>query len=284
MFVHNFCEKSLEFFCAVLYNEPVYICLEVNVLGKIISFSNQKGGVGKTTSAVNVAASLGILGYKVLLIDLDPQGNATSGVGIAKKNLKFSIHDVLIGRVGAEMAILKTEFENLDVIPANIALAGAEYNLYQESGSESTMKDALAPIKDKYDYIIIDCPPSLSMLTVNSMVASDGVIIPMQCEFYALEGLSQLTVTINRIKANYNSKLNITGILITMYNSRLLLSLQVINELNKHYSDKLFSTNISRGVRVSEAPGFGMPVYYHDKRSKGAKEYLAVAKELASRI
>ena len=253
-------------------------------MGKIISFSNQKGGVGKTTSAVNVAASLGILGYKTLLIDLDPQGNATSGVGIAKRNLKFSIHDVLIGRVAAEMAILKTEFENLDVIPANIALAGAEYNLYQESGSESAMKDALAPIKDKYDYIIIDCPPSLSMLTVNSMVASDGVIIPMQCEFYALEGLSQLTVTINRIKANYNSKLNITGILITMYNSRLLLSLQVINELNKHYSDKLFGTQISRGVRVSEAPGFGMPVYYHDKRSKGAKEYLAVAKELASRI
>lgn len=253
-------------------------------MGKIISFSNQKGGVGKTTSAVNVAASLGILGHKVLLIDLDPQGNATSGVGIAKKNLKFSIHDVLVGKISAEAAVIKTEFENLDVIPANIALAGAEYNLYQEEGSEGVMKNALEPIKDKYDYIIIDCPPSLSMLTVNSMVASDGVIIPMQCEFYALEGLSQLTVTINRIKANYNNKLNITGILITMYNSRLLLSLQVINELNKHYSDKLFDTHISRGVRVSEAPGFGMPVYYHDKRSKGAKEYLAVAKELASRI
>ena len=253
-------------------------------MGKIISFSNQKGGVGKTTSAVNVAASLGVLGHKVLLIDLDPQGNATSGVGIAKKNLKYSIHDVLVGATSAADATLHTEFENLDIIPANIALAGAEYNLYQENGSECVMKNALEPIKDNYDYIIIDCPPSLSMLTVNSMVASDGVIIPMQCEFYALEGLSQLTVTINRIKANYNSKLNITGILITMYNSRLLLSLQVVNELNKHYSDKLFGTHISRGVRVSEAPGFGMPVYYHDKRSKGAKEYLAVAKELASRI
>ena len=146
------------------------------------------------------------------------------------------------------------------------------------------MKNALAPIKDNYDYIIIDCPPSLSMLTVNAMVASDGVIIPMQCEFYALEGLSQLTVTINRIKANFNSNLNITGILITMYNSRLLLSLQVINELKKHYSDKLFNTQISRGVKVSEAPGFGMPVYYHDKKCKGASEYLAIAKELASRI
>ena len=253
-------------------------------MGKIISFSNQKGGVGKTTSAVNVAASLGILGHKVLLVDLDPQGNATSGVGISKKSLKYSINDVLVGTVSARDAIIQTEFDNLSIIPTNIALAGAEYNLYEGNGGESVMKDALAPIKNDYDYIIIDCPPSLSLLTVNAMVASDGIIIPMQCEFYALEGLSQLTVTINRIKANFNNSLNITGILITMYNSRLLLSLQVMNELKKHYSDKLFSTQISRGVRVSEAPGFGMPVYYHDKRSKGANEYLEVARELASRI
>lgn len=253
-------------------------------MGKIISFSNQKGGVGKTTSAVNIAASLGILGNKVLLIDLDPQGNATSGVGVAKKTLKYSVNDVLIDGVAAKEAIIETPYENLSILPANISLASAEYNLYQENGAQDIMKKALAPIKDDYDYIIIDCPPSLSMLTVNAMVASDGVIIPMQCEFYALEGLSQLTVTINRIKSTYNSALNITGILITMYNSRLLLSLQVIKELNKHYSDKLFTTHVSRGVRVSEAPGFGMPVYYHDKRSKGAKEYLAIAKELATRI
>lgn len=253
-------------------------------MGKIISFSNQKGGVGKTTSAVNVAASLGVLGQKVLLIDLDPQGNATSGVGISKRGLKNTINDVLVGDITAEEAIIETKFRNLSVLPANIALAGAEYNLYQIEGAEGIMKEALAPVKDKYDYIIIDCPPSLSMLTVNAMVASDGVVIPMQCEFYALEGLSQLTVTINRIKANYNNSLNITGILITMYNSRLLLSLQVINELNKHYADKLFTTHISRGVKVSEAPGFGIPVYYHDKRSKGTKEYLAVAQELISRI
>ena len=253
-------------------------------LAKVISFSNQKGGVGKTTSAVNVAASLGILGHKALLIDLDPQGNATSGVGISKKNLKYSINDVLTGLCTAADAILDTQYDNLKIIPANIALAGAEYNLYSEGSSESVMKNALEPIKQDFDYIIIDCPPSLSMLTVNAMVASDGVIIPMQCEFYALEGLSQLTVTINRIKANYNNSLNITGILITMYNSRLLLSLQVINELKKHYSDKLFSTNISRGVKVSEAPGFGMPVYYHDKKCKGAVEYLAIAKELTTRI
>ena len=253
-------------------------------MGKTISFSNQKGGVGKTTSAVNVAASLGVLGHKVLLIDLDPQGNATSGVGITKKGLKSTINDILLGEATAREAIIETPYKNLSIIPANISLAAAEYNLYQESGAESIMKDALVEIKDEYDYIIIDCPPSLSMLTVNAMVASDGVVIPMQCEFYALEGLSQLTVTINRIKANYNSNLNISGILITMYNSRLLLSLQVINELNKHYSDKLFTSKISRGVKVSEAPGFGMPVYYHDKRSKGANEYLSVAKELASRI
>ncbi len=253
-------------------------------MGKIISFSNQKGGVGKTTSAVNVAASLGVLGHKVLLIDLDPQGNATSGVGISKKALKRSIHDVLVGECDAKEAIIETAYNNLSIIPAHISLAGAEYNLYQGNGAERVMKNALEPIKEEYDYIIIDCPPSLSMLTVNAMVASDGIIIPMQCEFYALEGLSQLTVTINRIKANFNSSLNITGILITMYNPRLLLSLQVMNEMKKHYSDKLFSTQISRGVRVSEAPGFGMPVYYHDKRSKGANEYLDVAKELSRRI
>ncbi len=253
-------------------------------MGKIISFSNQKGGVGKTKSAVNVAASLGVLGHKVLLIDLDPQGNATSGVGISKKALKRSIHDVLVGECDAKEAIIETAYNNLSIIPAHISLAGAEYNLYQGNGAERVMKNALEPIKEEYDYIIIDCPPSLSMLTVNAMVASDGIIIPMQCEFYALEGLSQLTVTINRIKANFNSSLNITGILITMYNPRLLLSLQVMNEMKKHYSDKLFSTQISRGVRVSEAPGFGMPVYYHDKRSKGANEYLDVAKELSRRI
>ena len=253
-------------------------------MGKIISFCNQKGGVGQTTSAVNVAASLGILGHKVLLIDLDPQGNATSGVGISKKGLKASINDVILGDVPAKEAIRTTEFQNLDIIPANIALAGAEYNLYEDGGSEHIIKDALEPIKDNYDYIIVDCPPSLSMLTVNSMVASDGVVIPMQCEFYALEGLSQLTVTINKIKQNFNPKLHITGLLITMYNGRLLLSMQVVNELKKHYSDRIFETKITRGVKVSEAPGFGLPVYYHDKKSKGATEYLAVAKELATRI
>ncbi len=258
--------------------------MENDKLGKIISFSNQKGGVGKTTSAVNIAASLGVLGYKVLLVDLDPQGNATSGVGISKKSLKTSINDVLTGGASAKDAIVETEFNNLHIIPAHISLAGAEYNLYQGNGAERVMKNALDFIKDEYDYIIIDCPPSLSMLTINAMVASDGIIIPMKCEFYSLEGLAQLTVTINRIKANFNPSLNITGILITMYTSRLLLSAQVMEEMKRHYGDKLFNTQISRGVRVSEAPGFGMPIYYHDKRCKGSLEYLEVAKELASRI
>ncbi len=258
--------------------------MEKTNLGKIISFSNQKGGVGKTTSAVNIAASLGVLGYKVLLVDLDPQGNATSGVGISKKSLKTSINNVLVGESTAKEAIIETEFDNLSIIPAHISLAGAEYNLYQGNGAERVMKNALDEIKDDFDYIVIDCPPSLSMLTINAMVASDGIIIPMKCEFYSLEGLAQLTVTINRIKANFNNSLNITGILITMYSSRLLLSAQVMDEMNKHYGDKLFKTQISRGVRISEAPGFGKPIYYHDKRCKGALEYLEVAKELANRI
>ena len=253
-------------------------------MGKIISFCNQKGGVGKTTSAVNIAASLGILGHKVLMIDLDPQGNATSGAGVPKKSLKLTINDVLTGNVPMQDAIMETEYDNLDLVPTNIALAGAEFELFQHENSEYRMKEALAPIKDNYDYIIIDCPPSLGMLTVNAMAASDGIVIPMQCEFYALEGLSQLMITVGRIKSHYNNNLSVTGILITMYNGRLLLSQQVMNELRRHYADKLLDPPISRSVKVSEAPGFGMPVYYHDKRNKGSVEYLACAKDLASRI
>ena len=253
-------------------------------MGKIIAFANQKGGVGKTTSTVNVAASLGILGRRVLVVDLDPQGNTTSGVGISKKTLRRTMHDVLSNGTDVSEVILKTEFENLWILPANIALAGSEFDLYEAEESEFQIKKALEPLKNDFDYIIIDCPPSLGMLTVNAMTAADGVVIPMQCEFYALEGLSQLMITVSRIKQHYNPSLNITGILVTMHNSRLLLSIQVINELKKHYADKLFETTISRGVKLSEAPGFGMPVYYHDKRSKGAEEYMSVAKELLQRI
>ena len=253
-------------------------------MGKIIAFANQKGGVGKTTSAVNVAASLGVLGRRVLIVDLDPQGNTTSGVGISKKTLRKTMHHVLSDGTPASEVILQTEFENIWILPANISLAGSEFDLFEAEESEFQIKKALEPLKDEYDYIIIDCPPSLGMLTVNAMTAADGVVIPMQCEFYALEGLSQLMITVSRIKQHYNSALNITGILVTMYNSRLLLSVQVISELRKHYADKLFEQCISRNVKLSEAPGFGVPVYYHDKKSKGAEEYLAVAKELTLRI
>ena len=253
-------------------------------MGKIISFANQKGGVGKTTSAVNIAASLGILGYKVLLIDLDPQGNATSGVGIIKKNLKTTVFDMLTTDADANSVTIRTQYDNLSVIPTNTTLARAEFELGNVEDGEYVMKKKLNEVRDQYDYIIIDCPPSLGMLTVNAMTASDGVVIPMQCEFYALEGLSQLMFTISRIKTHYNPELAVTGILITMHNNRLLLSMQVIRELRRHYADKLFETTISRNVKLSEAPSFGAPVYYHEKRSKGATEYMNVAKELAERI
>ena len=256
-------------------------------MAKVISFANQKGGVGKTTSAVNIAASLGVLGHKVLIIDLDPQGNTTSGLGIAKKQLKITTKDVLTGEASAKDALIETEFNNLWLIPTNISLASAEYELYDLCENDELpyrMREVLKPIRNDFDYIIVDCPPSLGMLTINSFTASDGIIVPMQCEFYALEGLSQLMVTIKGIKQRYNPNLTVAGILITMYNSRLLLSMQVISELRKHYEDKLFSTNISRNVKLTEAPGFGKPVYYYDKNAKGAKEYLDVAKQLTERI
>lgn len=259
-------------------------------MAKIIAFANQKGGVGKTTSAVNIAASLGVLGEKVLLLDLDPQGNSTSGVGVAKKNLKLTVKDLLLADEGADISdlvhrtVIRTEFKNLSLIPATISLAGAEFDLFQAENSEYCLKRALDTVADEFDYIIIDCPPSLGMLTINALAAGDGVVIPMQCEFYALEGLSQLIITISRIKQKYNKSLTVTGILLTMYNGRLLLSAQVVAELKKHYYDKLFATAISRGVRLSEAPSFGMPVYYHDPYAKGANEYMDVARELMERI
>ena len=253
-------------------------------MGKIIAFANQKGGVGKTTSAVNIAASVGILGKSVLLIDLDPQGNTTSGVGINKKNLKSTSYELLIDEIDAAQAIVETEFKNLSVIPSNISLAGAEFDLYQLDNREYRLKKQLEAVKDNYDYIFIDCPPSLGMITVNALAAADAVIIPMQCEYYALEGLSQLMITIRKIKQLYNPELEICGILITMFNGRLILTMQVISELKKYYSDKLFKTPVSRNVKLSEAPSFGKPVYYHDKSSMGANEYLEVAKELLERI
>lgn len=254
-------------------------------MSKVISFANQKGGVGKTTSAVNIAASLGVLGYRVLLIDLDPQGNATSGVGIMKKNLNLITLDLFTkAEVGVSDVAIETKFDNLSIIPTHTNLARAEADLADVKDCEYILKKKLSEVENDYDYVIIDCAPSLGLLTVNALTASDGIIIPMQCEFFALEGLSQLMRSISIIKQNYNNALSVTGILITMYNNRLMLSEQVISELRKHYGDKLFETTITRGVRVSEAPGFGKPVYYHSKRCKGAHEYMNVAKELAERI
>ncbi len=250
---------------------------------KIITFANQKGGVGKSTSVVNIAASLGILGQSVLVIDVDPQGNTTSGFGINKKNTRNTVYDVLIGRADAASAVVKTQFENISVIPANISLAGAEFELVMADNRESRLGTALSPILGDYDYILIDCPPSLGILTINALVAADGLVIPMQCEYYSLEGLSQLMMSVKQIKKRFNPKLSLTGILVTMYNGRLNLSSQVMEELKKYYAGKIFSTAIVRNVKLSEAPSFGMPVYYYDKFSKGASLYHEVAKELLER-
>ena len=251
---------------------------------KVVSFSNQKGGVGKTTSCVNIAAQIAKKGKNVLLIDMDPQGNATSGLGIAKSKIKTTTYDVIIGRAEAKDAIIKTKFKNLSIIPATIDLAGAELELYDMEQDENFTKIALDSIKDNYDYIFIDCPPSLGMLTVKALSISDGVVIPMQCEFYSLEGMSQLFNTIKKIKQLYNPDLQVVGILLTMYNGRLTLTNQVVAELRKYYAEKLFKVPISRTVRISEAPGYGEPICYHDPYGKGSLEYAAVAKELMLRI
>ena len=253
-------------------------------MGKVVSFSNQKGGVGKTTSCVNISAQIANKGKKVLMIDMDPQGNATSGLGIQKSKIKKTIYDVIIGKADVKEAIIKSKFKNLWVIPANIELAGAEIELHDLEEAENFTALALNSIKDDYDYIFIDCPPSLGMLTVKALSASDGVVIPMQCEFYSLEGLSQLLNTVKRIRQLYNPTLQIVGILLTMYNGRLTLTSQVVAELKKYYSDKLFRVPISRTVRISEAPGYGEPICYHDPYGKGSLEYAAVSKELMMRI
>ena len=253
-------------------------------MAQIIAFTNQKGGVGKTTSAINIAAALGIMGKKTLLIDSDPQGNASSGVGVHKAKLSATTYDVLIGRCNASAAIQHTEFKNLDVMPSTMDLAGAEFELADIEKREARLKTALVEIKDDYDIIIIDCPPSLGMLTVNALTAANGAVIPMQCEYFSLEGLSQMMMTIKQIKKLYNPDLSLTGILITMYNGRLNLSLQVIDEIKKYYAGKLFKTTISRNVRLSEAPSYGEPIQYYDKHAKGAEAYNKIAKELLERI
>ena len=249
---------------------------------KTLVFANQKGGVGKTTSAVSVAAALGIAGKRTLLIDFDPQGNASSGVGVRKAQV--TSYDIIIGRRTAGDAVVKTKFKNLDVIPSTMALAAAEFELADLENRESKLKTAIEPIGSNYDYAVIDCPPSLGLLTVNALVAGDGVVIPMQCEYFSLEGLSQIMSTVKQVKKLYNPSISLTGILITMYNGRLNLSVSVLDELKKYYADKLFKTPIQRNVRICEAPSYGMPIQYYDKYSRGSLQYADVAAEILERI
>ncbi len=256
----------------------------VKFLAKIIAFANQKGGVGKTTSAINVAAALGIAGKRTLLIDLDPQGNATSGVGVRKSAVKQTVYDLLVGRCQANDIIIKTNFENLSLMPSGIDLAAAEIELAEIENRQYRLKDPLQKVVSDYDYVIIDCPPSLGMMTINALAAANGIVIPMQCEYYSLEGLAQILMTVKQVKKHYNPTLQLTGILITMYNGRLNLSIQVLEELKKHYADKLFATPVTRGVRLSEAPSYGEPIQYYDKYAKGAEDYNKIAAEIMERI
>ena len=250
----------------------------------IIAFANQKGGVGKTTSAVNIAAAIASFGHKVLLCDLDPQGNSTSGVGVNKKTVRYSSYEALLGQCSPDAAVVKTKWENLSVMPSTINLVGAEIELLDVEERERRFQKTVAGLTGEFDYVIVDCPPSLGMLTINALTAADGVVIPMQCEYYALEGLTQLMITIKKIKQAYNKSLYIMGILITMYNGRLNLTTQVTAELKKYYADKLFNTVVTRNVRLTEAPSYGTPAYHYDRNSKGSQAYFEVSKEILSRL
>ena len=247
-------------------------------MGKVVSIANQKGGVGKTTTAVNLSTILAKKGNKVLMIDADPQGNATSGLGI-NKDVNFSVYDVIVNDVEIENTVQQTIVKNLDVCPSNINLAGAEVELVSMISREHRLKEKIDSQKDKYDYIIIDCPPSLGLITLNAFTASDSVLIPVQCEYYALEGLGQLINTINLVKKHLNKELIVEGALLTMFDIRTNLSNQVVKEVNKYFGDKVYKTVIPRNVKLSEAPSYGMPISVYDPKSKGAKSYEKFVRE-----
>lgn len=250
-------------------------------MGKILAVVNQKGGVGKTTSTVNLASALGLSGKKVLLVDLDPQGNATSGLGQRKQGV--SVYDLLIGEASSENAVIHTTFQNLDLIPSAIQLAGAEVELIELPRRENRLKAALATLRPQYDFVLIDCPPSLGLLTLNALCAADALVVPIQCEYYALEGLAQLMDTVRRVRRMYNPSLDIEGVLLTMYDGRLNLTQQVIAEVKKYFPKKVYSTPIPRSVRLAEAPSFGQPIHYYDRGNRGAAAYMDVAAELISK-
>lgn len=249
-------------------------------MGKTISICNQKGGTGKTTTTVNLAAALGALDKKVLIIDNDPQGNATSGVGVNKNELEASVYDLLLNKATFQEALIPNIYKNLDVIPCNINLTGAEIELVGAFSRETRMKKIIDPIKDQYDYIFIDSPPSLGLLTLNALVASDSILIPIQCEFYALEGVSQLLNTINLIREGLNPQLAIEGVLLTMADFRTNLTAEVINEIRAYFKDKVYEAVIPRNIKLSEAPSHGKPICFYDSTSIGAQKYSELAKEV----
>ncbi len=252
-------------------------------MAKIITIFNQKGGVGKTTTAVNLTAGVGMLGKKVLLVDIDQQGNTTSGFGINKRELKASSYNILVGNRDIKETIIKTKFKNVDIIPSNRDVAGAEIELIEIEHRESQLKNALMKVFDDYDYIFIDCPPSIGLVSINGLCACDTFIVPMQCEYLAMEGLSQLMVSAREVKRLYNPNLELEGVVLTMFDGRLNLTQQVVAEVKKYFAKQLYSTVIPRSVRISEAPSFGEPIQYYDPKGKGAEAYNALAKEFLKR-